>query len=195
MQPLGCVRSLAVELEDGRAWGAYGSGELLHGRVQLELRAPLRLRALEVCARGRATTHWLESHSVGFNTIYRDYTAYQTFLHRRCQLVPEISEAVSQTGFPFVASWPSHAAQGAQIQLQPVPNPWERLLGKEGCGSIRVPPSASRLRELERKGLLLRVGNPPGTAAGCDPGNADSGRCRVQDVDGMGWGGVGWNGM
>lgn len=88
MQPPGRVRSLAVELEDGRAWGAYGSGELLHGRVQLELRGTLRLRALEVCARGRAAVHWLESRSVGLNTIYHDYTAYQTFLYRCCQLIP-----------------------------------------------------------------------------------------------------------
>ncbi|KAK2542165.1 hypothetical protein Q9233_000257 [Columba guinea] len=88
MQPLGRVRSLSVELDADRAWGAYGSGELLRGRVRLELRGTLRLRALEVHARGRATAHWLESHSVGLNTVYRDYTAYQTFLHRRCQLVP-----------------------------------------------------------------------------------------------------------
>ncbi|KAM9619384.1 arrestin domain-containing protein 3-like [Morphnus guianensis] len=88
MQPPGRIRSLAVELEDGQVWGAYGSGELLHGRVQLELRGTLRLRALEVYAHGRAVTHWLESRSVGLNTIYHDYTAYQTFLYRRCQLIP-----------------------------------------------------------------------------------------------------------
>lgn len=88
MQPPGRIRSLAVELEDGQVWGAYGSGELLHGRVQLELRGTLRLRALEVYARGRAITHWLESRSVGLNTVYHDYTAYQTFLYRRCQLIP-----------------------------------------------------------------------------------------------------------
>lgn len=88
MQPPGRVRSLAVELEDGRAWGAYGSGELLHGRVRLELRGALRLRALEVCARGRAIVHWLESRSVGLNIVYHDYTAFQTFLNRRRQLIP-----------------------------------------------------------------------------------------------------------
>lgn len=77
-----------MELEHGRVWGAYGSGELLRGRVQLELRGTLQLWALEVYARGRATTHWVEGHSAGFNTIYRDYTAYQTFLHRRYQLIP-----------------------------------------------------------------------------------------------------------
>ncbi|OXB73113.1 UNVERIFIED_CONTAM: hypothetical protein H355_012038 [Colinus virginianus] len=90
MQPPGRVRSLVLELEDGRAWGAYGSGELLHGCVRLELRGTLRLRALEVCARGRAAVHWLESRSVGFNTVYHDYTAFQTFLHRRRQLIPAI---------------------------------------------------------------------------------------------------------
>ncbi|XP_050766381.1 arrestin domain-containing protein 2 isoform X4 [Gymnogyps californianus] len=114
MQPLGCVRSLAVELEDGRAWGAYGSGELLHGRVQLELRGALRLRALEVYARGRAATHWLESYSVGLNTVYRDYTAYQTFLYRRCQLIPDNGEVtVLQAGrheFPFTFQLPETLA-------------------------------------------------------------------------------------
>ncbi|KGL88082.1 Arrestin domain-containing protein 2, partial [Charadrius vociferus] len=110
----GRVRSLAVELEDGRAWGAYSSGELLHGRVQLELRGALRLRALEVCARGCAAVHWLESRSVGLNTIYRDYTAYQTFLYRRCQLIPDNGEVtVLQAGrheFPFTFQLPETLA-------------------------------------------------------------------------------------
>lgn len=110
MQPLGRVRSLSVELDADRAWGAYGSGELLRGRVRLELRGTLRLRALEVHARGRATAHWLESHSVGLNTVYRDYTAYQTFLHRRCQLVPGKAAArgcFSAPGPPWAAGIPS----------------------------------------------------------------------------------------
>ncbi|XP_068276770.1 arrestin domain-containing protein 2 isoform X2 [Nyctibius grandis] len=114
MQPPGRVRSLVVELDVGRAWGAYGSGELLHGRVRLELRGALRLRALEVCACGRATAHWLESRSVGLNTIYRDYTAYQTFLHRRCQLIPDNGEVtVLQAGrheFPFTFQLPETLA-------------------------------------------------------------------------------------
>ncbi|XP_040393729.1 arrestin domain-containing protein 2 isoform X2 [Cygnus olor] len=114
MQPLRRVRSLAVELEDGRTWGAYGSGELLHGRVRLELRGALRLRALEVCARGRAFVHWLESHSVGLNTVYHDYTAFQTFLYRRCQLIPDNGEVtVLQAGrheFPFTFQLPETLA-------------------------------------------------------------------------------------
>lgn len=85
MQLPGRVRRLVVRLEEGRA---HGSGELLHGRVQLELRRALRVRALEVCARGMATVHWLESHSIGLNVVYRDFTACQTFLYRRRQLIP-----------------------------------------------------------------------------------------------------------
>ncbi|KAM6395848.1 arrestin domain-containing protein 2 isoform 2-T2 [Rhynochetos jubatus] len=114
MQPLGCVRSLVVELEDGRTWGAYSSGELLHGRVQLELRGTLRLQALEVYACGRATVHWIETLSVGLNIIYCDYTAYQTFLYRRCQLIPDNGEVtVLQAGrheFPFTFQLPETLA-------------------------------------------------------------------------------------
>ncbi|XP_021234393.1 arrestin domain-containing protein 2 [Numida meleagris] len=114
MQPPGRVRSLVVELEDGRGWGAYGSGELLHGRVRLELRGTLRLRALEVCARGRAIVHWLESRSVGLNIVYHDYTAFQTFLYRRCQLIPDNGEVtVLQAGrheFPFTFQLPETLA-------------------------------------------------------------------------------------
>ncbi|XP_040448007.1 arrestin domain-containing protein 2 isoform X2 [Falco naumanni] len=114
MQPLGRVQSLAVELEDGQVWGAYSSGELLHGRVQLELRSPLQLRALEVYARGCAAVHWLESFSVGLSILYRDYTANQTFLYRRCQLIPDNGEVtVLQAGrheFPFTFQLPETLA-------------------------------------------------------------------------------------
>ncbi|XP_032850616.2 arrestin domain-containing protein 2 isoform X2 [Tyto alba] len=114
MQPPGCLRSLTVELEDRQARGAYGSGELLHGRVQLELRGALRLQALEVSAHGRAVAHWLESRSVGLNTVYRDYTAYQTFLCRRYQLIPDNGEVtVLQAGrheFPFTFQLPETLA-------------------------------------------------------------------------------------
>ncbi|XP_074708042.1 arrestin domain-containing protein 2 isoform X2 [Strix uralensis] len=114
MQPPGRVRSLAVELEGGQVCGAYGSGELLHGRVRLELRGALRLRALEVYARGRALAHWLENHSVGLNVVYHDYTASQTFLNRRCQLIPDNGEVtVLQAGrheFPFTFQLPETLA-------------------------------------------------------------------------------------
>lgn len=84
----GYLQSLVLELEDEGGQRAYSSGELLHGRVRLELRGALRLRALEVCARGLATVHWVESICLGVNTVYCDYTDYQTFLHHHCRLIP-----------------------------------------------------------------------------------------------------------
>uniref|UniRef100_A0A8C4K276 Arrestin domain containing 2 n=1 Tax=Dromaius novaehollandiae TaxID=8790 RepID=A0A8C4K276_DRONO len=105
---------LAVELEGGRAHGAYGTGELLQGRVRLELRGALRLRALEVCARGRADVYWLENHSVGLNTVYYSYTASQTFLHRCCQLLPDNGEVTvlpaGRHEFPFTFQLPETLA-------------------------------------------------------------------------------------
>lgn len=84
----GCLQSLVLELEDRGGQRAYSCGELLHGRVWLELRGTLQLQALEVCARGLATVHWLESVCVGISPVYCDYTDYQTFLHHRFQLIP-----------------------------------------------------------------------------------------------------------
>uniref|UniRef100_A0A674H9P0 Arrestin domain containing 2 n=1 Tax=Taeniopygia guttata TaxID=59729 RepID=A0A674H9P0_TAEGU len=107
MQPPGRVRRLQVRLQDGPA---HGGGQLLHGWVRLELRGALRVRALEVCARGLATVHWLESCSIGLNVVYRDYTACQTFLYRRRQLISDNGEAtVLQAGrheFPFTFQLP-----------------------------------------------------------------------------------------
>nr|KAF6347814.1 arrestin domain containing 2 [Myotis myotis] len=74
------VRRFALELERG---GAYRGGELLCGRVLLEAAAPLRVRALEVAARGGATTHWLQGRSVGINAVSSDFTAVETYLRRR----------------------------------------------------------------------------------------------------------------
>ncbi|XP_008499160.1 arrestin domain-containing protein 2 isoform X3 [Calypte anna] len=111
MQRPGWLRSLSVELEQEGAWG---SGELLRGHVRLELRGTLSIRALEVLAQGRATVHWLESLSVGLNTVYRDYTAYQTFLHRRSWLIPDNGEVtILQAGrheFPFTFQLPETLA-------------------------------------------------------------------------------------
>lgn len=81
MRP-GGVRSFVLELARGPG-GAYRGGERLCGRVLLEAAAPLRVRALEVAARGWAATHWLEGRSVGINAVSSDYAAAETYLRRR----------------------------------------------------------------------------------------------------------------
>ncbi|XP_036168885.1 arrestin domain-containing protein 2 isoform X2 [Myotis myotis] len=96
------VRRFALELERG---GAYRGGELLCGRVLLEAAAPLRVRALEVAARGGATTHWLQGRSVGINAVSSDFTAVETYLRRRQLLLRDTGETTTLPAgrheFPF----------------------------------------------------------------------------------------------
>lgn len=82
----GGVRTFTLELARGPG-DAYRGGERLCGLVLLEAAAPLRVRALEVAARGGAATHWLEGRSVGINAVSSDFAAAETYLRRRQQLL------------------------------------------------------------------------------------------------------------
>uniref|UniRef100_A0A8C4LAS9 Arrestin domain containing 2 n=1 Tax=Equus asinus asinus TaxID=83772 RepID=A0A8C4LAS9_EQUAS len=101
---LGGVRSFALELARGPG-GAYRGGERLSGRVLLEAAAPLRVRALEVAARGGAATHWLEGRSVGVNAVSCDFAAAETYLRRRQLLLRDTGETTTlppgRHEFPF----------------------------------------------------------------------------------------------
>ncbi|XP_069074836.1 arrestin domain-containing protein 2-like isoform X2 [Pleurodeles waltl] len=98
------LRSFSVELE-GSPGGLYRSGEAVSGQVVVELARQMKVRALEVCARGVATVHWLESRSVGMNTVYSDYTSFESYLRRRLHLIRDNGAlTVLQAGkheFPF----------------------------------------------------------------------------------------------
>lgn len=109
MRP-GGVRSFALELARGPG-GAYRGGERLCGRVLLEAAAPLRVRALEVAARGGAATHWLEGRSVGINAVSSDYAAAETYLRRRQLLL---------RGEPLAP----HSAAGIPRHRSPGPGDW-----------------------------------------------------------------------
>ncbi|XP_037674463.1 arrestin domain-containing protein 2 isoform X1 [Choloepus didactylus] len=103
MRP-GGVRSFTLELARGPG-GAYRGGERLCGRVLLEMAVPLRVRALEVAARGRAAVHWFEVRSVGVNAVSSDYAAAETYLRRRQLLLGDTGEAATlppgRHEFPF----------------------------------------------------------------------------------------------
>lgn len=75
-----------MELSPG-VCGVYTAGDLLTGTVALELCKPMRVTSLEVCARGLASVHWLETRSIGMNTVYSDYTAHETYLRKRQHLI------------------------------------------------------------------------------------------------------------
>lgn len=109
MRP-GGIRSFVLELARGPG-GAYRGGERLCGRVLLEAAAPLRVRALEVAARGGAATHWLEGRSVGVNAVSSDYAAAETYLRRRQLLLRgEPLAPHSPTGIPREALSPGLGA-------------------------------------------------------------------------------------
>ncbi|XP_075405047.1 arrestin domain-containing protein 2 isoform X2 [Tenrec ecaudatus] len=103
MRPWG-IRSFALELARGPG-GAYRGGERLCGRVLLEAAAPLRVRALEVAARGGAAAHWLEGRSVGVNAVSSDFVAAETYLRRRQLLLRDTGETTTlppgRHEFPF----------------------------------------------------------------------------------------------
>ncbi|XP_056678092.1 arrestin domain-containing protein 2 isoform X2 [Monodelphis domestica] len=102
------IRSFRLELRPG----IYHGGELLRGLLVLELSRPQRVKGLDVAARGAAFVHWLDSRSVGVNAVYHDYSAYQSFLRRRRQLLPRDSGDTTtlQPGrheFPFSFQLPT----------------------------------------------------------------------------------------
>ncbi|KAM6166989.1 arrestin domain-containing protein 2 isoform 3-T3 [Erethizon dorsatum] len=87
----GAVRGFALELALGRG-AAVRAGERLLGQVLLEASGPLRVRALEVAARGGAEAHWLEGRSVGGHAVTSDFAAAETLLRRRQLLLPDTGE-------------------------------------------------------------------------------------------------------
>lgn len=103
------VRSFALELARDPG-GAYRGGERLSGRVLLDATAPLRVRALEVAARGGAATHWLEGRSVGINAVASDFAAVETFLRRRQLLLPGEAGVLGVVGSLGVTPPPSARA-------------------------------------------------------------------------------------
>ncbi|XP_040273597.1 arrestin domain-containing protein 2 isoform X2 [Bufo bufo] len=80
------ITDFSVELSPS-AYGVYTAGDVLTGQVALELCKAMRVTALEVCARGLATVHWLETRSIGMNTVYSDFTAHETYLRKRQHLI------------------------------------------------------------------------------------------------------------
>ncbi|GCB70950.1 hypothetical protein scyTo_0008730 [Scyliorhinus torazame] len=65
----------------------YTRGQVVAGRVLLDLRAAVRVRSLHISAKGMAAVHWLESRSIGMNTVYSDYSSYETYFKKRQHVI------------------------------------------------------------------------------------------------------------
>ncbi|KAM6901275.1 arrestin domain-containing protein 3b [Lycodopsis pacificus] len=89
---LGKVRALAVyfdSLNDNNL-PAFSGGDQVSGRVVVQVSGDVRVRSLEVTARGVAKVRWTESRNTGANTAYtQNYTEEVEYLQHRDTLIGE----------------------------------------------------------------------------------------------------------
>ena len=80
------IKSFKLELER-QDNSVYARGEVVSGKVILELNRETNVQCMKVLGRGIATVHWLENRSVGMNSVYNDYTSKITYFRKRQHLV------------------------------------------------------------------------------------------------------------
>lgn len=81
---LSSIKSFTLEL-DGGGDTAFSGGELVTGKVVLDLCRDTRVHSMKVQGRGVATAHWLENR--GMNSVYNDYTSKITYFRKRQHLI------------------------------------------------------------------------------------------------------------
>ncbi|XP_061657476.1 arrestin domain-containing protein 3-like isoform X2 [Syngnathoides biaculeatus] len=87
---LGKVRALAVcfDTSDESNLPVFSGGELVSGRVLLEAVGDVRVRSLDVTARGVAKVRWTDSRNAGANAAYaQNYTEELEYLSHRDTLI------------------------------------------------------------------------------------------------------------
>uniref|UniRef100_A0A8C0WJK4 Arrestin C-terminal-like domain-containing protein n=1 Tax=Castor canadensis TaxID=51338 RepID=A0A8C0WJK4_CASCN len=99
----GQVKAFAVRL-DGASAGAepvFSGGQVVAGRVWLELTGAARVGALGLRARGRAHVHWTESRSAGASTAYtHSYSECVELLSHRATLLAPGTHTGATTTLP-----------------------------------------------------------------------------------------------
>lgn len=84
--PFKSIKSFSVELE-GPEDAVFTSGEMVYGKVVLDLGREIKVRSLKVAGSGVATVHWIQNRSVGMNIVYNDYSSSQTYFRKRYRLI------------------------------------------------------------------------------------------------------------
>ncbi|MGH0182183.1 UNVERIFIED_CONTAM: hypothetical protein FKN15_008674 [Acipenser sinensis] len=80
------IKSFSVELE-GPEDAVFTSGEMVYGKVVLDLGREIKVRSLKVAGSGVAIVHWIQNRSVGMNIVYNDYSSSQTYFRKRYRLI------------------------------------------------------------------------------------------------------------
>lgn len=88
----GKVRTLAVHFDSltESSLPVFSGGDLVSGRVEVEVTGQVRVRSLDVTARGVARVRWTESRNAGVNTAYtQNYTEEVEYLRHHDTLIGE----------------------------------------------------------------------------------------------------------
>ncbi|XP_023275190.1 arrestin domain-containing protein 3-like [Seriola lalandi dorsalis] len=86
------VRALAIYFDSLNESNlpVFSGGELVSGRVVVEVTGDVRVKSLDIAARGVAKVRWTESRNTGANTAYtQNYTEEVEYLHHYDTLIGE----------------------------------------------------------------------------------------------------------
>lgn len=89
---LGKVRVLAIYFDslNENNLPVFSGGDLVSGRVVVEVTGDVRVKSLDITARGVAKVRWTESRNAGANTAYtQNYTEEVEYLHHYDTLIGE----------------------------------------------------------------------------------------------------------
>ncbi|XP_041666571.1 arrestin domain-containing protein 3-like isoform X2 [Cheilinus undulatus] len=89
---LGKVRALAVYFDslNENNLPVFSGGDLVSGRVVVDVTGDVRVKSLDITARGVAKVRWTESRNAGANTAYtQNYTEEVEYLHHYDTLIGE----------------------------------------------------------------------------------------------------------
>lgn len=156
---LGKVRALAIYFDslNENNLPVFSGGDLVSGRVVVEVTGDVRVKSLDIHARGVAKVRWTESRNAGANTTYtQNYTEEVEYLHHYDTLIGEErgESIVSQCACVCICVCPcSHAARSS-VQKKFCPSEFfvAKLLSDLKSSDVRqdgreIPRNAQSLRQ------------------------------------------------
>lgn len=168
---LGKVRALGVYFDtlNENNLPVFSGGDLVSGRVVVDVAGDVRVKSLDIVARGVAKVRWTESRNGGAHTAYtQNYTEEVEYLHHYDTLIgEERGEWERERRDSAPACLPACLRALSQCVLAP-------------AAAAQLPRTWSRTTDLyhvERSLYLLRVFNlfaPPCSALGEEGGGGET---------------------
>lgn len=147
---LGKVRALAIYFDslNENNLPVFSGGDLVSGRVVVEVTGDVRVKSLDIHARGVAKVRWTESRNAGANTTYtQNYTEEVEYLHHYDTLIGEERGergVVSQCVCRRVCAAMQKIALAKLLPFRVFVR-WQTLLAQWSVGTgVRFPETRSR---------------------------------------------------